>query len=148
MTGITANFFTFSPGRAYDFVTCLQVLEHIGPARKFARKLFTLADRVLISVPYQWPAGLEKSHCQDPVDFRKLRRWTGRDPTYWVIVAEPLTELPGRNRLIAYYHPPGADFSLRKVRRTMRPENRPDEPGRLIAALPRWLRPRFPQRPA
>ena len=92
VTAITANFLTFEPERKYDFAVCMQVLEHVKPARRFAAKLFDVADRVLISVPLQWPAGRVPGHVNDPVDLEKLRKWTGRDPSYSVVVAEPLQE--------------------------------------------------------
>ena len=40
VTAITANFLTFEPERKYDFAVCMQVLEHVKPARRFAAKLF------------------------------------------------------------------------------------------------------------
>jgi hypothetical protein len=133
--GITANFFDFEPERRYDFALCLQVLEHVKAAERFSRKLFSIADRVLISVPYQWPPGVEEAHVNDPVDPDKLARWTGREPSYSVIIAEPLVEGPSRNRLIAYYHPPGVPFSLSEMRKNMRPE-RPERAA-LTAGKPR-----------
>jgi len=136
VAGIQAEFLTFEPGRTYDFALCLQVLEHVKRAKPFAEKLFSVADRVMISVPYQWPPGLEKGHVHDPVDLDKLRHWTGRDPDYSVVVSEPLTDSPGRSRLIAYYHPAGSEFSLRDMGRNMRPE-RPDRNPNLPNLLSR-----------
>ncbi len=51
VAGIEMDFFDFEPEEKYDFATCLQVLEHVPDAKSFARKLFEIADRVLISVP-------------------------------------------------------------------------------------------------
>ena len=125
VTAITANFLTFEPERKYDFAVCMQVLEHVKPARRFAAKLFDVADRVLISVPLLWPAGRVPGHINDPVDLEKLRKWTGRDPSYSVVVAEPLQEESSRNRLIAYYHPAGVEFSLTELRKNQRPKSPP-----------------------
>ena len=87
---ITANFLEFEPDRSYDLAICMQVLEHldddiVGP---FAEKLFSLAPRVIISVPYQWEKGACKWHVQDPVDLDKLQCWTGRKAASHVIVKE------------------------------------------------------------
>lgn len=119
VTGIQADFLTFEPGRRYDFALCLQVLEHVPEAERFARKLLTVAERVLVSVPYKWPAGACDRHCQDPVDEAKLAGWFGRDPTYQIVVEEPfLPPGPGRGRrLIAYFHPLDRKFKHRSYRR-------------------------------
>lgn len=94
---ITADFCTWQPDARYDLVLCLQVLEHLPDPGPFARKLFTLGERVIISVPYRWRAGACKGHVQDPVDAEKLSAWTGRDPAETLIVKD------GLERLIAVY---------------------------------------------
>jgi hypothetical protein len=137
--GINADFLEFTPDRAYDFALCLQVLEHVKRAKPFAEKLFSVADKVMISVPYRWPPDFEASHLHDPVDLAKLRDWTGRDPSYSIVVTEPLTDSPGRSRLIAYYHPPGSEFSLRDLRKNMRPE-RAERTPKLTDILSGWAR--------
>lgn len=113
--GITADFFEFQPPHRYDFATCLQVLEHVEDAASFVDKLFSIADNVLISVPYKWnpPA---KSHIHDPVDRKKLFSWTRRKPDYEVLVTEPLIASCYGQRLIAYYHDPSEKFDLKKYR--------------------------------
>ena len=50
----------------------------------------------------KWFRHVWARHVNDPVDLEKLRKWTGRDPSYSVVVAEPLQEDASRNRLIAY----------------------------------------------
>lgn len=86
----------------YDICTCLQVLEHIPNAKKFARKLFEIGRMVIISVPYQWPAGATPGHIHDPVNEKKLAKWMGRKPNYQILVEEPFRH--GANlRLIAVY---------------------------------------------
>jgi hypothetical protein len=101
--GIHADFFTYAPEREYDVVLCLQVLEHLNDPASFARKLFSTGRNVVISVPFLWPEGACQYHCQDPVDHDKVRSWTGREPTYSVVINEG----PARcsDRLICYYRP-------------------------------------------
>lgn len=114
--GIQMDFFDFEPAEKFDFATCLQVLEHIPDVEAFTKKIFALANRVLISVPYMWEPGAE-DHVHDPVDLEKLYAWTGREPTYYVIVTEPLIR-PGRDkRVICYYHLEDETINLRQVRK-------------------------------
>lgn len=117
VTPIETDFLTFTPEEKFDFVTCFQVLEHIQEVSDFAKKLFEISDRVLISVPYLWPKGAEITHINDPVDEEKLFNWTGREPTYSIIVPEPLRE-PRKGisrRLICYYGPEGKNIDYKKA---------------------------------
>ncbi len=102
VVGIKADFFKYEPEERFEFVICLQVLEHIPNAKAFAEKLFAVGDHVLISVPYKWKAGASDYHIHDPVDLKKLKLWTGRNPSYYLIVREPHSKT---RRLICYYHP-------------------------------------------
>jgi Sulfotransferase family len=115
--GVKADFLQFEPERRFDFALCLQVLEHIPDAARFARKLQEVADRVLVSVPYEWPKGTCRYHCQDPVDERKLADWFGREPDYRIVVEEPLQNGRTNRRLIAYFHDPREKFDLKEYRR-------------------------------
>lgn len=99
VVGIKTNFFDFEPEEKYDFAICLQVLEHAPNAKSFARKLFQVADRVLISVPYLWESDRLEAHVHDPVDLDKLLYWTGREPDYHMIIEEPFVNT---DRLISY----------------------------------------------
>jgi hypothetical protein len=117
--GIKADFLSFQPERTYDISICLQVLEHIPDAARFAMKLFEVSAAVLISVPYKWPAGSHKDHVHDPVDLDKLVSWIGRMPDYHLVVTEPLNLSPKARRLIAYFHPPGKALDLSKARRRL-----------------------------
>ena len=127
------DFFDFEPEEKYDFVTCLQVLEHIPDAKAFARKLFQTADHVLISVPYLWKKGRATYHVHDPVDRNKLLEWTGREPDYSVVVEEPLFDKHISRRLISYYHLEGEKFTPSETRRNMRKS--PNREQRLRGAI-------------
>jgi hypothetical protein len=105
--GISADFFKFDPPQHYDLALCLQVLEHVHDAAGFAQKLFQIADRVMITVPYKWRAGANKWHVQDPVDFDKLHSWTGRDP----LISAIIQERTGPRRMLAYYRQTGLTTS-------------------------------------
>src|SRR5687768_6613615 len=53
---VKADFLGWDPGRMFDVVTCLQVLEHIKDVEAFAGKLLSIGDIVVVSVPYKWEA--------------------------------------------------------------------------------------------
>lgn len=89
-------------GASFDVVTCLQVLEHVPDAKTFARKLFDLGKTVIISVPYKWPKSAADDHVHDPVDEKKLERWTDQKPNFQQVIQEPFRGKVGR-RLIAVY---------------------------------------------
>ncbi|MFD2658196.1 class I SAM-dependent methyltransferase [Gracilibacillus thailandensis] len=105
VTSIEMDFLEFNPENRFDFVTCLQVLEHIPKVDEFAKKLLEVSDRLLISVPYNWIEGSEDEHIHDPVDLDKVNKWFGREPSYYIIVEEPLRDIKkGKHRrLICYY---------------------------------------------
>jgi hypothetical protein len=64
-----------------DVVTCLQTIEHLDNPLPFTAALFAHARRaVILSLPYQWPAGHCSSHRQDPVTLEKIAGWAGRQP--------------------------------------------------------------------
>ena len=104
---INANFLDYQPERSYDLAICLQVLEHLKDETiyQFTEKLFTLAPRVIISVPYKWKKNACKFHFQDPVDLQKLKSWTTLEPNKTYIVKEKPWALIGSRdiRLICEY---------------------------------------------
>ncbi|MED4018982.1 methyltransferase domain-containing protein [Sutcliffiella cohnii] len=110
--GIEIDFLKFEPTRKYDFVTCLQVLEHIPNVQEFAQKLLQISDKVLISVPYLWPEGSDKEHVHDPIDLEKVNSWMGIEPSYYIIVEEPLRipEKKMNKRLLCYYQDKPVNF--------------------------------------
>lgn len=84
-----------------EVVTCLQVLEHVIDVQPFVDAIFAAAThRVILSVPYKWPAGTCDTHIHDPIDRDKLRAWTRRKPTRSQVVADS-----GRDRLVEEYAP-------------------------------------------
>ncbi|WP_167197253.1 class I SAM-dependent methyltransferase [Roseovarius gahaiensis] len=89
--GVKGDIFEMTFDRAFDICTCLQVLEHVPEADRFARRLLELGELVIVSVPYNWPGGEEQTagHVHDPVDYDKLTDWMGRPANYHVVVEEP-----------------------------------------------------------
>lgn len=100
VVSITEDYLTWQPDRQYDVVTCMQVLEHVRPARAFARKLLASGKIVVASVPYKWPKGVNKDHVHDPVDEFKMYDWFGRRPNYEYICREMKSDV---SRLIHVY---------------------------------------------
>lgn len=115
--GFEMDFLDFKPDKKYDFVTCLQVLEHIPDAVSFAKKLFEIGERILISVPFMWDENSEEDHIHDPVDLNKLVSWVGREPDYYIIVQEPLFSSKKNKRLICYYHIAGEKINVNNYRK-------------------------------
>lgn len=113
VTGLQADIVSHAFHRVFDICTCLQVLEHVRDPVTFGRRLFDLARIIVISVPYQWPAGVVKGHLHDPVDRSKLRRWTGRYPNYEFVVEEPLRHRCSA-RLISVYDRESCNEALRQ----------------------------------
>jgi hypothetical protein len=118
--GIEMDFFKYQPEKRYDLALCCEVLEHIPDAGAFAKHLFDVADRVLISVPYRWPQGSSKHHIHDPVDLKKLVGWTEREPAYHIVVEEPLCTTGKCRRLIAYFPAKDDNFSMKAARDAIR----------------------------
>ncbi|MFQ8429987.1 class I SAM-dependent methyltransferase [Amaricoccus sp. W119] len=118
--GLEGDFFTFDFGQRFDLVTCMQVLEHIPDAERFARRLTEIGDLLLVSVPFRWPKGQTRGHVNDPVDLKKLSRWFGREPNYSMIVREPFVKRAGA-RLFAIYDPDPERVFNAKIRHTARP---------------------------
>jgi hypothetical protein len=86
---VTADFLTWEPDRTYDLALCLQVLEHVPDAAAFAKKLLSVANVVLVSVPFRWPSTKNPHHVHDPVTLEKVTSWFGRSPNYTYLVREP-----------------------------------------------------------
>jgi len=97
--GIKSDFLALSVTEKFDCALCLQTMEHVPEAERFAKKLTEIASRVIVSVPYLWAAGTVKGHVHDPVDEEKVERWFGRKPDLQLIS----TEMNRTRRLIAYF---------------------------------------------
>lgn len=103
VTGLQGDIYKLDLPTPFDIVTCLQVLEHVPDAAAFGKHLLTLGDLVVISVPFRWPAGRAKNHIHDPIDYRKLTEWMGREANYRIVIEEPFRKAFGK-RMIALYH--------------------------------------------
>jgi hypothetical protein len=98
--GIVADFLEWQPDQTYDIVTCLQVMEHVPDAGRFAQKLMEVGRTVVVSVPYKWRAGSNASHVHDPVEEGKMRSWFRRPANFSYIIREVLSD---SRRLIQVY---------------------------------------------
>lgn len=87
--GIQGDIHEIDFPQKFDLCTCMQVLEHISDATRFAHRLMEIANVVLVSVPYKWAEGSTKSHVHDPVDLDKVTSWFGRKPNFHLVVHEP-----------------------------------------------------------
>ena len=96
---ILSDFNEYEDDEYYDLVLCLQVLEHLEDPKPFTHKLFLTGSNIIISVPYNWHGSRTKCHVQDPVDEKKLKSWTDKDPDELHIVRE----INGTERMIALY---------------------------------------------
>lgn len=94
---VVCDFMDFKPDIEFDIVLCLQVLEHLTFPERFAKKLFSTGNTIILSVPYKWPADYCNTHLHDPVDEKKLMSWTKMKPLETRIVKDV------RERLIAVY---------------------------------------------
>lgn len=102
--GVQGDIHKLTFDKKFDLCTCLQVMEHVPDATAFGRRLLTLADLVVVSVPYKWPTfpKTTKGHVHDPVDYEKLTSWMGRKANYHQVVKEPFSNTKSQ-RLIAIY---------------------------------------------
>lgn len=117
MASIKKDLMEFSAKQTFDFALCLQVLEYIADPKSFAHTLFSITDRVLISVPYKWPPGNDANHLHDSITKERLYEWTGREPNYSLIVEEPLQCLSEQmNRsLLCYYDATGEEIDYEQT---------------------------------
>lgn len=86
ITSIKCNFLEYKVDKKYDICTCFQVLEHVNNPYIFANHLLQVAKIIFVSVPYKWPIGLCKEHCQDPIDEIKLQKWFNKSSIYSQVV--------------------------------------------------------------
>lgn len=132
---VVADFLAWEAPRHYDLALCLQVIEHVPDARAFCRKLLTVANVLIVSVPYKWPAGRTKGHLHDPVDETKMRAWFGRDANYSYVCREVKTH---NARLIQVYDRSGRPWQSLQERTVML--NSPDSGEAPQRGLVRRLR--------
>lgn len=137
--GVKADFLQFNPMTHFDLALCLQVLEHVRDPHSFARKLFAIADSVIITVPYLWPEKSSRGHLHDLIDERTLERWTGRPASHYYVVQEPFSTAASAKarRLIAYYHDRSKPFSLHDANQALLARSsRAAEPERTAPSEP------------
>ena len=124
VTGIQGDILKLDLAR-HDICTCLQVLEHVPDPGPFARRLLELGSLVLVSVPFEWPAGRTLGHVNDPVGMADLEQWFGRKPNYHLRVHEPFQPECG-TRLFALYDTANPKRRFGKaLRRKRRPLSEP-----------------------
>lgn len=99
---IVADFLTYRPEARFDLCLCLQVIEHVPDATRFAQHLLSMSRDLVVSVPYKWPEDATEQHCHDPIDETKMEAWFGRKPTMSVVAAEERAG-PKSRRIICYY---------------------------------------------
>ena len=98
VTAFIGDFLDYQPPEhPMDVVVCAQVLEHLPDTvlHPFAAKLLATGRHVVASVPYNWPAGTEPDHCQDPIDEARFIEMMGRDPLRLEVITERLPRMVG-----------------------------------------------------
>ena len=102
------------------------MLEHVPDPARFAAKLLDLADVLVVSVPYRWPASAAEDHLHDPVDYAKLSVWMGRPANYHIVVREPFRTKVGDRLIAVYDRDPQVGYGRKdfkdRVRRSRFPE--------------------------
>lgn len=90
VTSYVGNFLKWHPPHHMTVVTCLQVLEHLTDEvlEPFVAKLHAIADFAIVSVPYEWPAGSELAHVQDPISAEKFDRMMTCPPLERAIILD------------------------------------------------------------
>ena len=111
----------------FDICSCLQVIEHVPEPQAFARRLLTLGNLLLLSVPYKWPLGHTAGHLHDPIDEELVQSWFGVKPNWSLLVQEPFLASKGQ-RMFFLFDP--ADY-LRKFGAETRTNCRPRTSARI-----------------
>jgi len=98
---IKADFMKFKFKKNYDAAICLQVLEHVKNPEKFVKKIFSISNITLLSLPYNWnDENKPISHIHHLIDEKKIYSWTKKEPSYFEIVSEDT----GEKRIILVYN--------------------------------------------
>ena len=88
VTPVREDFLNWIPPQNLEFCTCLQVLEHVTEATRFAQKLLKVCEVVLVSVPYREEPGLNVSHVHSMIDYKAVSAWFKREPNFFYIAKE------------------------------------------------------------
>lgn len=72
----------------FDLIICLQVLEHLGDSQvKVFNEFLSMADNLIISVPYLWTSKNEMSHYN--ITDEKIKEWTSnKTPVEEVVIGD------------------------------------------------------------
>jgi hypothetical protein len=98
VTSFIGDFLDYEPPEhPMDVVVCAQVLEHLSDEvlQVVAAKLLGTGRWVVASVPYNWPAGTEPDHCQDPINEARFAEMMGQEPVDLEIITERLPRMVG-----------------------------------------------------
>jgi hypothetical protein len=112
--GITCDFLTWVPPMSFEIAMCLQVIEHVEEAQRFARKLLDTAEIVVVSLPWKWKKGSNKSHIHDPVNADKVLEWFGREPNFSIVVKEVVTDAPRYVAVFDFLEPKWSNLKQRE----------------------------------
>ncbi len=82
VTPIREDFLQWVPPQKIEFGTCLQVMEHVSDAARFARQLLEVCEVSLVSVPYREEAGANIGHIHSMIDHRVISTWFEREPNF------------------------------------------------------------------
>ena len=102
------DFQKWDDSRSFEYVVCMQVLEHTDDPEEFAAKLFRRATKqVVISIPYMWPQDAGRQHKWNNLTEDNLRQWVGVAPVFSQIIRERNGTKDGNpiRRLIEVYEP-------------------------------------------
>ena len=68
------------PKDTFNFVLCLQVLEHLDNPADFCKCLKTLSTNyIIISVPYMWE-DIDRAHKHFHINLDTVEKWVGGEP--------------------------------------------------------------------
>ena len=96
---VREDFFKWTPPKAIQIASCLQVMEHVQDVPAFAARLLEISEVALVSVPYMEPAGANAGHLHSEIDLGRITGWFGRPPNYHFIARE----LSGAERIICVF---------------------------------------------
>ena len=88
VTPVREDFLHWIPPQKIEFCTCLQVLEHVPDASRFAKRLLEVCEVSLVSVPYKEEPGGNISHIHSMIDYKVISTWFEREPNFFYVAKE------------------------------------------------------------